>query len=74
MAARLINYPGISSVFMEGIISYSNQSKVRLLGVKPETLEKYGAVSEEVAKEMAEGVRRSAGTDIGVSITGIAGP
>ena len=74
LSARLVNYPGISSVFMEGIISYSNQSKVRLLGVKPETLGKYGAVSEEVAKEMAEGVRRIAGTDIGVSITGVAGP
>ena len=74
LSARLVNYPGISSVFMEGIISYSNQSKVRLLGVKPETLERYGAVSEEVAKEMAEGVRRIAGTDIGVSITGVAGP
>ncbi len=74
LSARLINYPGISSVFMEGIITYSNQSKVKYLGVKPETLEKYGAVSENVAKEMAEGIRKVADTDIGVSITGVAGP
>ncbi|HZX20875.1 MAG TPA: competence/damage-inducible protein A [Clostridia bacterium] len=74
LSARLVNYPGISSVFMEGIVSYSNQSKVRLLGVQPETLERHGAVSEEVAREMAEGVRRIAGTDIGVSVTGVAGP
>ncbi len=74
LSARLINYPGISSVFMEGVISYSNQSKTRLLGIKPETLEKHGAVSEETAKEMAEGIRKVAGTDIGVSITGVAGP
>ncbi|HZJ76537.1 MAG TPA: competence/damage-inducible protein A [Oscillospiraceae bacterium] len=74
LSGRLINYPGISSVFMEGIITYSNRSKVKYLGVKRETLEIYGAVSESVAKEMAEGICRVAGTDIGVSITGIAGP
>ena len=74
LSGRLINYPGISSVFMEGVVTYSNQSKIRLLDVKPETLEKYGAVSQEVAKEMAEGIYKSAGTSIGISVTGIAGP
>jgi len=74
LCGRLINYPGISSVFMEGAITYSNQSKIKLLGVKPETLEKYGAVSQEVAKEMAEGIYKTANTNIGISITGVAGP
>ncbi len=74
LSARLINYPGISSVFMEGVITYSNESKVRLLGVKSQTLEKYGAVSEEVAKEMAEGICRVANTNVGISVTGVAGP
>lgn len=74
LSGRLINYPGISSVFMEGVVTYSNQSKIRLLDVKPETLEKYGAVSQEVAKEMAEGIYKAAGTSIGISVTGIAGP
>ncbi|QUH20324.1 competence/damage-inducible protein A [Alkaliphilus sp. B6464] len=74
LSGRLINYPGISSVFVEGVVTYSNQSKIRLLDVKPETLEKYGAVSQEVAKEMAEGIYRAAGTNIGISVTGIAGP
>ncbi len=74
LSGRLINYPGISSVFVEGVVTYSNQSKIRLLDVKPETLEKYGAVSQEVAKEMAEGIYKAAGTSIGISVTGIAGP
>lgn len=74
LSGRLINYPGISSVFMEGVTTYSNQSKIRLLNVKPETLEKHGAVSEEVAKEMAEGICKAANTNIGISVTGIAGP
>jgi len=74
LCGRLINYPGISSVFMEGAITYSNQSKIKLLGVKPETLEKYGAVSQEVAKEMADGIYKTANTNIGISITGVAGP
>jgi len=73
-AAKLINYPGISRVFMEGAVTYSNQSKIKRLGVKPETLEKFGAVSAETALEMAEGIAKTAGTDIGLSTTGIAGP
>lgn len=74
LAGRLINYPGISEVFLEGAITYSNEAKMKRLGVKKETLEAYGAVSEETAKEMAEGIAKAAGTDIGLSVTGIAGP
>ena len=59
---------------MEGITAYSNQAKVRDLGVNPEMLESFGAVSEQVAKAMAVGVRRRAATDIGLATTGIAGP
>ncbi|KPU44734.1 putative competence-damage inducible protein [Oxobacter pfennigii] len=74
IASKLINYPGISSVFMEGVVSYSNDAKVKRLGVKKETLDKYGAVSKETAEEMAVGIAKTAGTDIGISVTGIAGP
>lgn len=66
--------PGSSSFFERGIVSYSNRSKVDLLGVSVETLDKYGAVSEEVAKEMALGAKEYSGTDWGASTTGIAGP
>ncbi|WP_032122927.1 competence/damage-inducible protein A [Clostridium amazonitimonense] len=74
IASKLVNYPGVSEVFMEGVITYSNKSKVETLGIKVETLEKYGAVSEETAREMAEGIVKKAGVDIGISSTGIAGP
>ncbi|MCB2294651.1 competence/damage-inducible protein A [Clostridium algoriphilum] len=74
VAARLINYPGISSAFVEGAVTYCNEAKVKRLGVKQETLDKYGAVSSEVAGEMAEGIAKAAGTNIGISTTGIAGP
>jgi nicotinamide-nucleotide amidase len=74
LAGTLINYPGISSVFMEGAITYSNEAKMKRLGVKEDTLEKYGAVSEETAREMAIGIARAACTDIGISVTGVAGP
>jgi nicotinamide-nucleotide amidase len=66
--------PGSSRYFYGGVVAYANAVKVSQLGVKPETLEKYGAVSEEVVREMAEGVRRKMGTDIGIADTGIAGP
>ena len=72
--ALLTDVPGISAVFDRSLVTYSNQAKVDELGVKAETLDKYGAVSEQTAIEMAEGVRLKAGTDIGVSVTGIAGP
>lgn len=74
VAAQLINYPGISEVFVEGCVTYTNEAKVRRLGVSHDTLDKYGAVSEQTAREMAEGIRREAGSDIGVATTGIAGP
>lgn len=74
LAGRLINYPGISSAFLEGAITYSNEAKMKRLNVQKETLEKYGAVSEQIAREMAEGIANAAGTDIGISVTGIAGP
>lgn len=74
IASRLINYPGISSVFMEGAVTYSNEAKMNRLGVKKSTLEKFGAVSEQTAGEMAEGIARTGKTDIGLSVTGIAGP
>ena len=70
----MTDIPGISAVFDRSLVTYSNQAKVDELGVNPETLEQYGAVSEQTALEMAEGVRRKAGTDIGISVTGIAGP
>ncbi len=72
--AALTDIPGISAVFDRSLVTYSNQAKIDELGVRPETLEKYGAVSEQTALEMAEGVRKKAGTDIGISVTGIAGP
>lgn len=74
LAARLINYPGISSVLKEGAVTYSNEAKVSRLGVNRDTLKKYGAVSKEIAEEMAKGICESSGTNIGVSTTGIAGP
>lgn len=74
VAARLTEIPGISAVFDRAAVTYSNRSKMEELGVKQETLARYGAVSEDTAKEMAEGIRRAASTDIGISITGIAGP
>ena len=70
IASKLIEVPGISENFIEGIVSYSNEAKIKRLKVKKETLEKYGAVSEEVAREMLAELK----TDIGISTTGIAGP
>ncbi|MEG1312202.1 MAG: competence/damage-inducible protein A [Romboutsia sp.] len=74
VSGSLINYSGISSVFIEGCVTYSNEAKVNRLGVKKETLEIYGAVSKETAKEMAEGIAKNFNTNIGLSTTGIAGP
>lgn len=74
VSSSLINYPGISSVFMEGCVTYSNEAKIMSLGVKSETLNYFGAVSEQCAKEMAEGVASRYNTNIGISTTGIAGP
>jgi nicotinamide-nucleotide amidase len=74
ISARLTEIPGISRVFNRGIISYSNHSKMEDLNVRRDTLEKFGAVSSETATEMARGVRDISGTDLGLAVTGIAGP
>ena len=74
LSSAIIDYPGASAAFEEGCVTYSNEAKMRRLGVKKETLDTYGAVSGETAREMAEGIAFTAGTDIGVSTTGIAGP
>ena len=71
---RITDIAGASSVFEFGAITYSNEMKNKILGVSAETLKKYGAVSEQTAAEMAAGIRRITGADIGISVTGIAGP
>ncbi len=71
---RITDIAGASQVFEYGAITYSNDIKEKVLGVKHETLEAYGAVSEQTAREMAAGIRRVSGADIGISVTGIAGP
>ena len=73
-ASTLIDIPGISKVFDRSLVTYSNEAKMEELGVKAETLEKYGAVSAETAREMAEGLHRVTGSDICISVTGVAGP
>lgn len=74
ITSKLIEYPGISNVLLEGCVTYSNDAKMHRLGVQAETLEKYTAVSEQTAAEMAEGVAKTSGADIGIATTGIAGP
>ena len=74
VAGRLINVPGVSDVFKAGYITYSNKAKRKVAGVKKATLHKYGAVSEQVAAEMAKGAAAVSKADVSVSITGIAGP
>jgi len=74
VSARLTAVPGASAVFKGGVVSYANEAKERALGVPHDVLERHGAVSAEAAKAMAEGVRARLGTDVGVSVTGIAGP
>lgn len=74
VAARIVGVGGSSAYFLGGIVSYSNEAKHRLLGVPDLMLERYGAVSVDVALAMARGVRRKIGTDIGIATTGIAGP
>lgn len=74
LAARIIDVPGISAAFREGFITYSNEAKQNTLGVLPQTLSEHGAVSEQTACEMAKGAALRAKADIGLSVTGIAGP
>ena len=70
----LVEKSGISNSLLEGVVCYSNKSKITTLGVKEETLEKFGAVSEEVAREMVLGVAKRLNSDFAIATTGIAGP
>lgn len=74
LAGRILNVSGASAVYEEGHITYSNAAKEKILGVSHNTLEKYGAVSTETAKEMAVGAAKTANADVALSTTGIAGP
>ncbi len=70
----ITNVAGSSTYYLGGVTAYSNEAKMRLLGVRQETLEQHGAVSEETVLEMARGIRKAMGADIGISVSGIAGP
>lgn len=74
IAHRITNVPGVSQVYAGGFVTYSNEAKMRCLGVQERTLEDHGAVSEEVARQMAEGARKALSADYGIGVTGIAGP
>jgi nicotinamide-nucleotide amidase len=74
ISRRMTRIAGSSTYFLGGVVSYANQAKMKLLGVKPATLEIYGAVSAQTAKEMARGIREDLGASIALSVTGIAGP
>lgn len=74
LSARLVNVPGISEVYKSGVVTYANKAKRRILGVKKSTLQKYGAVSEQTAAEMAKGAAVMFKADVAVAVTGIAGP
>ncbi len=74
LGSKITDVPSASQYFLGGVIAYSNEIKKRVLGVKEKTLEKYGAVSEECAIEMAEGVSKLFGSHVSIATTGIAGP
>lgn len=74
IAAALTEVPGSSDAFERGFVTYSNAAKQQMLGIRPDTLEAHGAVSEEVAAQMATGALRNSGAGIAVAVTGIAGP
>ena len=74
ISSAIVNVPGASWVINEAYITYSNEAKNRLLGVKNETIEKYGVVSEETAREMVIGAAKAAKADCAISVTGVAGP
>ena len=74
IANMITNVPGSSAVFQEGLIVYSNDAKIHTLGVRPEILEKYGAVSEETVQAMVKGLKNKTGADIAIGVSGIAGP
>lgn len=74
LASAIIDFPGVSEIYQEGYVTYSNEAKEKLLGVSHETIFNYGVVSEQTAREMAQGAAREAGSDIALSSTGVAGP
>lgn len=74
LSGRIVNVPGASDTFMEGFITYSNNAKMKYLHVSSDTLENFGAVSEQTAKEMSVGAAKESGCDVSVAVTGIAGP
>lgn len=74
LASKIVDYPGISAIYKGGVVCYSNESKVELLNVDSEDLKKYGAVSPQIVSQMAKNVARKFSTDIGLGISGIAGP
>ena len=74
IASRIVNVSGASEIFHAGFVTYANSAKEAYAGVLSETLQTYGAVSSQVALEMARGVAKTAGADVGISVTGIAGP
>jgi len=74
LSHRITNIPGSSEYFIGSVVAYSNKAKVNLLKITPKLIAQHGAVSNQIAKQMAKGVRRLFQTDFGVSITGIAGP
>ncbi len=74
LAHRVTNVPGASKIFLGGVVAYSNEVKRKFLGVRAVTLARHGAVSEAVAREMAEGARKKFGADYTIAVTGIAGP
>ena len=74
VAKTITDFSGVSDIFCEGYVTYSNDAKIKNLGVNPDTLKKHGAVSKETCEEMAKGARLRANACIGISTTGIAGP
>lgn len=74
VASRIVNVANASKVFDASFVTYANEAKIKYLGVSPETIMKYGVVSEEVALEMAAGVAKETGADVGIAVSGIAGP
>lgn len=74
IASKLVNVPGVSEFFREGYVTYSNDAKVKMIGVNRTLIDTYGVVSREVAENMAISVAKTAGTDAALSVTGVAGP